>query len=264
MPYMLGALGLVFLYVFFRIYENWYANKKDTLLYKQLWVFKRLSQQQKTILNTNFHFYILLNSKEQRVFEHRVSHFIDTKEFVGREGFVITEEVKLLVAALGCMLTFGRKHYDYPLIDYVLIYPEAFYSTLNDAYHKGEFNPMQRMLVFSWKDFQEGYRITDDNINLGVHEFMHALQLDAKQSNDVDALRFERQYQKILRRLKDKTLKDHLNAVHYFRAYAFTNEFEFMAVLAEYFIESPKDFKSKFPQLYQYVRTLFNFDFAGY
>ena len=264
MPYMLGALGLVFLYVFFRIYENWYANKKDTLLYKQLWVFKRLSQQQKTILNTNFHFYILLNSKEQRVFEHRVSHFIDTKEFVGREGFVITEEVKLLVAALGCMLTFGRKHYDYPLIDYVLIYPEAFYSTLNDAYHKGEFNPMQRMLVLSWEDFQEGYRITDDNINLGVHEFMHALQLDAKQSNDVDALRFERQYQKILRRLKDKTLKDHLNAVHYFRAYAFTNEFEFMAVLAEYFIESPKDFKSKFPQLYQYVRTLFNFDFAGY
>ena len=123
---------------------------------------------------------------------------------------------------------------------------------------------MQRTLVLSWEDFEHGYRISDDNLNLGIHEFMHALQLDAKQSNDIDALRFERTYQRILQQLTNATEKEKLNTVKYFRAYAFTNEYEFMAVLAEYFIESPKDFKKQFSDLYGHVRTMFNFDFAGY
>lgn len=263
-PYALGLIGFWVLYMFFQLYESWYANRSDRLLYRDLWVYRTLSRKQKDILSKEFHFYTLLSAKEQRRFEHRVASFIKDKEFVGRDHLMITDQMKVLIAAMGCMLTFGRKHYKYRLVDYVLVYPKAFYSTANDAYHKGEFNPRERALVLSWEDFVHGYRITDDNLNLGIHEFMHALQLDAKQSTDVDALRFERQFQKILRRLTDQDLKDKLDQVKYFRAYAFTNQFEFMAVLAEYFIESPKDFKTHFPQLYSYKKRLLNFDFADY
>jgi len=263
-PYVFTALGIFVLYLLFRLFEHWYTNRYDVLLYKQLFVFRTLSRKQKKILEEDFHFYTLLTSKQQRRFEHRVAYFIKTKSFVGREELVVTDQMKVLIAAVGCMLTFGRKQYSYVLLEHILIYPKDFYSVINDTYHKGEFNPRQRTLVLSWKDFELGYRITDDNLNLGVHEFMHALQLEAKSSNDIDALRFERQYNNILRRLSDTNLKDRLDAVKYFRAYAFTNQYEFMAVLAEYFIESPKDFKVNFPELYQYKKTLLNFNFAGY
>jgi len=263
-PYLLGGLALWFLYIFFRIYENWYANKNDRLIYRDLFIYRKLSRKQIEILSNEFSFYVQLTQKEKRRFEHRVATFIKDKEFVVRDNLELTDRMVVLIAAVGCMLTFGRKNYRYKLIDYILIYPEAFYSSMNEDYHKGEFNPKEKVLVLSWEDFEKGYRITDDNLNLGIHEFMHALQLGAKKSNDIDALRFERQFQKILKRLSDQDLKDKLDEVKYFRAYAFTNQFEFMAVLAEYFIESPQDFKMHFPQLYAYQKCLLNFNFEGY
>ncbi len=263
-PLVSGVLGVWVLYLIFGIFENLYANTYDRLLYRDLFIFRTLSRKQKEILTKEFHFYSVLTSKEQKRFEHRVASFIKDKEFVGRDDVEVTDRMIVLIAAVGCMLTFGRKHYKYALVDYILIYPTAFYSNINADYHKGEFNPREKALVLSWEDFEIGYRITDDNLNLGIHEFMHALQLDAKRSNDVDALRFERQFDKILQRLTNQELKDKLDEVQYFRAYAFTNQFEFMAVLAEYFIESPEDFKQHFPQLYEYQKRLLNFDFAGY
>ena len=263
-PYILGALGGWILYILFRFFENWYANTYDRLLYRDIFIFRKLSRKQKEVLCEEFSFYTLLTTKEKKRFEHRVASFINDKEFIGRDSLEITDAMKVLIAAVGCMLTFGRKNYKYALVDHILIYPKVFYSSANDDYHKGEFNPREKALVLSWEDFEIGYRITDDNLNLGIHEFMHALQLDAKHSNDIDGLRFERQFQKILRRLTDQELKDKLDEVTYFRSYAFTNQFEFMAVLTEYFIESPKDFKLHFPQLYAYQKCLLNFDFADY
>lgn len=250
------------LYIVFRIMETKYAQRTNKLLYRDMFLFRTLSRKQKEFLSKNFSFYTSLNQRQKRRFEHRVATFIKQKEFIGRDGFVVTQEVKLLIAAVGCMLTFGRKHYVYNLIENILIYPEPFYSAINETYHKGEFNPRQKALVLSWPDFEHGYRITDDNLNLGIHEFMHALQLDARHSTDLDALRFEKQFRLIFDRLKDKDLRDRLDEVKYFRAYAFTNQYEFMAVLAEYFFESPVDFKTHFPKVYAHTKVLLNFDFA--
>ncbi len=66
------------------------------------------------------------------------------------------------------------------------------------AYHKGEFNPKIRAMVMSWEDFEKGFRIADDNRNLGIHEFMHAMQLEAKQSKDLDSSRLTKYFKKIL------------------------------------------------------------------
>jgi hypothetical protein len=206
----------------------------------------------------------MLAKKEKRQFQHRVATFISDKKFIGRDGVEITDRIKVLVGAVGCMLSFGRKNYDYGLIEHILIYPEEFYSKINDAHHKGEFNPHGKALVLSWKDFEEGYQITNDNRNLGLHEFMHAMQLEARKSRDLDSTRFAKQFQNILKQLTQQEVKDKLDETRYFRAYAFTNQYEFMAVLTEYFIESPKDFKLHFPKLYGYTRKLLNFTYAGY
>jgi len=263
-PYGYAIVFLGILFFLFRVFENFYANTYNRPLFRHYLVYKRLSDTQVAILLNEFSFYPMLTKKEQRQFQHRVATFIANKKFISREGLEITERMKVLIAAMGCMLSFGRKNYEYDLIQVILLYPGEFYSNINEAYHKGEFNPRGKALVLSWKDFEHGYRITDDNRNLGIHEFMHAMQLEARKSRDIDSHRFAKQFQNILKQLTQKEVKDKLDETRYFRSYAFTNQYEFMAVLAEYFFESPKDFRSHFPKLYNYTRKLLNFKFAGY
>ncbi|MCW8980511.1 MAG: zinc-dependent peptidase [Altibacter sp.] len=263
-PYAYTIVLLGFAFFLFRVFENWYANQYNRPLYRHYFVYKRLSETQLRILEEEFTFYNKLSSKHKRQFQHRMVTFLNEKKFVGRGQLIVTERMKVLVTAMGCMLSFGRKNYEYSLINYILLYPGEFYSTMNDAYHKGEFNPRERALVLSWSDFENGYKITDDNLNLGIHEFMHAMQLESLKSRDLDSSRFGKQFQKILQQLTQQEVKDKLDETRYFRAYAFTNQYEFMAVLTEYFIESPGDFKMHFPKLYQHTRQLLNFNFAGY
>ena len=122
-----------------------------------------------------------------------------------------------------------------------------------------------KAIVFSWKDFKHGYNIGDDNLNLGIHEFGHAIHLNASMNNDVSSLVFSQGFQNLTSYLqKNPTLRENLIASKYFRAYAYTNQFEFFAVLLENFVETPKEFKSQFPHLYGYIKQMLNFKFAGY
>ena len=263
-PYAYTIVLLGFAFFLFRIFENWYGSTYNRPLYRHYFVYKKLTSIQRNILENEFSFYRKLSSKQQRQFRHRVAVFISKKEFIGREGLEVTERMKVLISAMGCMLSFGRRNYLYQLIEYILIYPEEFYSTINEAYHHGEFNPRERALVLSWAEFEKGYKITDDKFNLGIHEFMHAMQLEALQSRDLDSYRFGRQFQNILQHLTQKEVKNKLDQTKFFKAHEFSNQYEFMAVLAEYFIESPSEFKANFPILYNFTLKLLNFRFAGY
>tara|TARA_R110000787_G_scaffold96415_2_gene199737 strand:- start:18363 stop:19196 length:834 start_codon:yes stop_codon:yes gene_type:complete len=263
-PYGYAIILFGFVLYLFRVFENIYANQFNKPFIRNYVVYKKLTDVQKSILNKDFSFYRQLSLKHQRQFEHRVASFISEKEFVGRDNLLVTERMKILVSAIGCMISFGRKNYSFTLIDFILIYPEEFYSTINDAYHKGEFNPKNRALVLSWKHFENGYQITNDNRNLGIHEYMHAMHLESKQGSDIDSDRFSRQFQNILQQLTKQEMKDKLISTKYFRDYAFTNQYEFMAVITEYFFESPEEFKMLFPDLYEYTKKILNFNFAGY
>lgn len=263
-PYGYAIVLFGFLFYLFRVFENVYANQFNKPLIRNALVYRKLTEVQKSILIQEFSFYKQLNSRHQRQFEHRVASFISDKEFIGRDNLLVTERMKILVSAIGCMISFGRKNYNFTLIDFILIYPGEFYSNVNDAYHKGEFNPKSRALVLSWEDFENGYQITNDNRNLGIHEYMHAMHLESKQGSDSDSDRFARQFQNILQQLTKQEVKDKLIETKYFRDYAFTNQYEFMAVITEYFFESPEEFKKLFPDLYEYTKKILNFNYAGY
>ncbi|SRX74875.1 zinc-dependent peptidase [Aequorivita antarctica] len=260
-PYAYGIVLLGFSFFLFRVFENWYASIYDRPLYRHYFVYKKLTASQEVILQNQFVFYSKLSKKHKKQFEHRMVKFISEKKFIGRTDLVITEQMEVLITATACMLSFGRKNYLYPLIDFILVYPSEFYSTVNQNFHKGEFNPKERALVLSWKDFEEGFQINNDNFNLGIHEFMHAMQLESMSSRDLDSIRFSKQFQNILKQLTKQEVKDQLDKTKFFRSYAFTNQYEFMAVLAEYFFESPKDFEAIFPKLYNYTKKLLNFNF---
>lgn len=239
-------------------------NKKPFFVHTSFFL-KKLSIAQKSILRGQFRFYNKLSSKQQRVFEHRVASFIADKHFIGREGVQVTEEMKVLISATAVMLTFGFRDFYIGLIDRIFIYPDEFFSRTNNDYHKGEFNPRLKTLVLSWKDFKKGFESNTDKINLGIHEFAHAIHLNSIKERDVSSTIFSDSFKELTDLLTNKEdLRKELIASKYFRDYAYTNQFEFLAVVIETFIETPSEFRAQFPEVYDKTKQMLNFDFAGY
>jgi len=220
---------------------------------------KKVSKNQLSILEAEFEFYKKLTPRLKKHFEHRVATFLETYPFYGKEGLAITDQMKVLIAATAVMLTFGMRNYLFTIIDKILIYPDVYYSKINDNYHKGEFNPRMKVIVFSWKHFLEGYEISNDNLNLGLHEFSHVMHFQGMINTDTSATIFSVTYQELMEQVKRPNNYKRLIDSDYFRIYAYTNDFEFIAVILEHFFETPKHFKMEFPELYEKVRMMINF-----
>ncbi|AWG23918.1 zinc-dependent peptidase [Flavobacterium kingsejongi] len=220
----------------------------------------KLRHEQRQILLREFPFYRKLSDKNKVYFEHRVKAFLLHYRFVGRENLVVTQEMKILVAATYIMLSFGMRRYLINVFRYIILYPGTYYSVNTQQYHKGEYSPKNKAVVLSWADFLSGLRNSNDNINLGLHEFGHALHLNALKSNDTSAAIFTDEFNKILQYYKDHELQRQLVSKNYFREYAYENQFEFLAVLLEHFFETPDTFKSTFPELYHNVKTMINYE----
>lgn len=163
------------------------------------------------------------------------------------------------------MLTFGKRKYITDVFDKIIIYPDIFLSTITKKMHKGEFNPQLKTVVFSWKHFKEGNLIKNDNLNLGIHEFTHIVHIKSMKRNDESSVVFKKEYKNLMNYLQNnKQVRDKIIASKYFRTYAFENQYEFIAVLVENFIETPKDFKLKFPRIYRKIKRMLNFNFLHY
>ena len=260
------AFAIIIVYYGIRTIEIAYVMRKKRPLFIHKYLFLRtLTQKQQYILRQRFFFYKKLTKHQQRYFEHRVASFIKDKDFISREGIVISDEIKVLVSSTAIMLTFGFRDYYIGLINKIFIYPEAFFSNTNKNYHKGEFNPRLKSIVLSWEDFKEGYEISNDNLNLGIHEFTHAIHLNSRKEHDVSSNIFQDSFNELITLLtSNDVLKQKLISSKYFREYAYSNQYEFLAVIIETFIETPQEFKSQFPLVYSKIKLMLNFNFADY
>lgn len=262
----LSIMLLIILYFLVRMLETIYVLRYMKPWYTHFYfVPRKLSRSEKSVLSENFNFYNRLNDRYKAYFEHRVASFVKDKDFIGRDGFLISEEVKIMISATAVMLTFGFRDYYIGIISKIVIYPEAFFSNTNQIFHKGEFNPRLNALVLSWKDFKEGFDIGNDNLNLGIHELTHAIHINSLKERDVSATIFSDSFKELTELLKNRPLlREKLIESEYFRKYAFTNQFEFLAVIMETFIETPEQFKYNFPEVYNKTKQMLNFNFAGY
>jgi Mlc titration factor MtfA (ptsG expression regulator) len=220
---------------------------------------KKLKPFELEILNANFHYYSNLSPRKKKFFDHRVATFIQNYQFIPKEGIEISTEMKILIAATAIKLSFGMRNYLVKVFDKIIIYPESYYSMVNEVWHKGEFNPRMKAIVFSWEDFLAGYEHDNDNLNLGLHEFAHAYHLHGLKSSDVSAIIFAETYKQIISYTAKPEIRTKLITSNYFRIYAYTNSFEFIAVLLEHFFETPEQFEIEFPELFQKVRKMINF-----
>lgn len=247
-------------YALFIVLEKMFALIFHKPLYVHFYFLpKKVTLKQLEILN-QIRFYKKLSYKRKNHFEHRVATFIDNYQFHGKDDLEIVDEMKITIAASAVMLTFGMRQYLFTNFDRIIIYPDSYYSTITDAMHNGEFNPRVRAIVFSWKHFIEGNSVNNDNLNLGLHEFSHALHFQSKKMSDVSLIIFSDMHEKIIADIKNPRNNQKLIESDYFRDYAFTNNYEFIAVVLEHFFETPQEFRNEFPELYQKVKKMINYN----
>ena len=247
------------LYVIFVIVEPIFLFLFNKPLYVHFYpVQRKLSPNQRELLLENFPFYTALSTRYKSYFEHRIVCFIERYQFVGRK-IEVTDEMRVLIAATYVMLSFGLRKYLIAVFEVIIIYPTAYDSDGNGVFHKGELNIKAKAIVFSWEDFMSGLQTKNDNINLGLHEFAHALQVHGVKSKDASAIVYHDSFNQSLSYFLDPNRQNELLRKGYFRAYAYENEFEFMAVVLEHFFESPLVFKANHPELYQHVVRMLNY-----
>lgn len=220
----------------------------------------KIRPQYKQVLEKNFTYYQRLSETDKKKFERRLQYFISSKQFIPRRFKYVTAEMKTLIAASAVQLTFGFSNVNLSHFKRILIYPDTYYSTIRKKFHKGEVNPAAHLIVFSWKNFLEGYVKDGDAINLGLHEMAHALKLENNILNDESGF-------------FDPELLDHWEVIStvalnkmkkeedwFFRKYSSVNEDEFFAVAVENFFERPEAFKEKHTKLYESLARLLKQD----
>ncbi|GAA0873258.1 zinc-dependent peptidase [Gangjinia marincola] len=253
--------------IFFSInaVESLYVLKRQRPLYVHFYIrLKDISVQEQQFLLKEFTFYANLSQRYKRFFRHRLAVFMEDKVFVSREGQEITSQVKLLISATAIMLTFGMRNYTLDILERIIVYPSSFFSRTNKHQHLGEFNRAFKSLALSWEGVQRGFENEHDNLNLAIHEFTHVLHFNSRKFKDVSSTIFSDGYDQLEKYLSNKKNLAKLKGSTHFRTYMYTNQFEFLAVLIEHFIESPVYLKQNFPELYTLSKRMLNFRFAGY
>jgi len=89
-----------------------------------------LPPDQLAIVERNVPYYRSLPPGDQEELRGLVQIFLAEKNFEGCDGLLITDEIRLTIAAQACMLLLHRKTDIYPLLQSVLVYPHTFVAPL--------------------------------------------------------------------------------------------------------------------------------------
>lgn len=122
--------------------------------------------------------------------------------------------------------------------------------------HKGETN-LGGFMCFSWKDFVSGNQTPDDKINLGLHEFGHALRFNGINGDETDYF-FEHYFKRWLACAAREFSRMRKGYSSILRKYGSVNINEFFSVVVETFFEKPQEFKVNLPELYNHTAIILN------
>lgn len=219
-----------------------------------------LDKDSLSLLERHVGFYKLLSISEKKLFARRVKRFMITKEYIPRgENMAITREMKVLIAAAAIQLTYGYPHIYFNHFYRILVYPDAYYSTITRKYHKGEVNP-NGLIVLSWSNIVAGYVTDNDGRNLALHEMAHALMLEDQifngEYNYIDQELIDAWDKLSL--LEMDALRTQENT--FLRKYAATDPHELFAVAVEAFFEQPEGLHAYSAALYSLIAAILKVD----
>jgi Mlc titration factor MtfA (ptsG expression regulator) len=226
------------------------------------------------VLKQRFPYFKAMPADLQLQLKKHIQIFINEKTFIGCDGFEITEEVKVTIAAQACLLLLNRKTDYYPKLKEILVYPYAFITEQKQTDFAGVESKRSQVLlgqswemgkvVLSWKSTLEGAADPTDGANVVIHEFAHQLDQENGGANGAPILGDITAYPRWSSVLSHEFTQLQHNAQYHlpsiFDYYGATNAAEFFAVISEVFFEKPKDFAREHPKLYQELSQFYRLD----
>lgn len=224
-------------------------------------------------LREDFPLYSQLPDEIRGQLEGRILVFLDEKIILGRNGQLINDRVKLLIAAQACLLIVNKMTNYYPGFKTILVYPEPF--VVNELQHDGllQSNVLsvrageswhRGPVVLAWSQVLQGASNTRDGHNVVLHEFAHKLD---EQNNAMDGLPIlprHSQYAswaKVLNEeFEEQKENKRLGHADVIDSYGAQSPAEFFAVVTEVFFERPKLLSTKHPKLYEQFKLFYEVD----
>lgn len=248
---------------------TWWRRRQMRLASAE--VFPRAQRQW---LRQHWPLYRKLPSDVQLRLHKSIQQFLADKEFVGCDGFVVTPQVQLLIAAQACLLSINQPESHYPELRQILVYPDAFVVptkhigasgvvTEHSEVRLGE-SWTQGQVILSWRHTQAGAAAPYDGQNLVFHEFAHQLDQLSGQANGAPpqpTLALQQRWAQQMPTLYANYCADLAQRKpRLLDAYASTNAAEFFAVAVECFFERPAELQLDSPSLYLLLRDYFQLD----
>ena len=230
-----------------------------------------------TIIRRNVPWYERLTSSEKQQLQGDIQAFVAEKNFEGCGGLVITDEIKVTIAAYACILLLNRAHEYYPRLHSILVYPNAYPvrvarqgpGNLFVEGHEMRAGESWRTgaVVLSWNHILHRPDEFHDGRNVVLHEFAHQLDQEKGFANGAPILPRTFQYAiwaRILGREFQKLSEAAaMNRPTLLDKYGATDPAEFFAVATEYFFEKPHQFKERHPELYGELKSFYHQDPAA-
>jgi Mlc titration factor MtfA (ptsG expression regulator) len=216
------------------------------------------------ILREHVAFFEALTEVEKARFRQLVQIFLDEVRITGIRTEA-DDTIRVLVAASAVIPIFGFHDWEYHRLREVLIYPDAF----DDAYQSRGgagadilgmvgLHHLSGVMILSKPALLAGFAPQSGKHNVGVHEFAHLVEKEADEYGlppEVPWMAVRQWVRYVARELAHPSKQ-----LARLGDYAYQNEHEFFAVLAEYFFTSPESLKRRDPSLYALLRDLFHQD----
>lgn len=261
------ALGLLLV--------GWFAGEPAWVAFKRARLRRRpFPAAWREILRARMPYFHTLPADLQLQLKRQMQVFLAEKPIVGCAGLVVTDEMRVLIAAQACLLALNRRDC-FDSLREVLLYPGAFAVTrsvpdaagvLHEARHAlaGESSP-RGQVVLSWQDVLAGAAHPHDGRNVVIHEFAHQLDQDNGNANGAPRLASDAQAQRWQRVMAEEFTRLQAQAdaawpladPPLLDVYGALNPAEFFAVASESFFEQPQALAQRHPALYAELASFY-------
>ena len=205
---------------------------------------------------------------------HHMQVFLAEKTFVGCQGLVITDEIRVTIAAQACLLLLNHPGGYFPWLREILVYPSAFVVDRVRAGDAGVQQEQRRALageswtrgrvVLSWEDVRAGADQADDGRNVVLHEFAHQLDQETGYANGAPDLGARQRYQRWSAAFSTAYGELHRQLAAgeptVFNPYGAQEPAEFFAVATEAFFEQPHRVAEGAPAVYAELLRYYRVD----
>ena len=196
------------------------------------------------------------------------------RSWVGCKGLVVTDEMKVTIAAQASLLLLGEDGYYFERVRAFLLYPYKMLLPAQRRHHLDDDDMegaviegqafAQGEIVLSWPDALQGGQIADDGQNVVLHELAHHLDgLDGEMGGSLPGLGQSDQIQwhQVLAREMDRLQHDLAHGARtLLDPFAADNAAEFFAYSTERFFERPHELRARHRELYACLQRFYKVD----